>query len=65
MALAVALSTWALSQVQEHGKALAAIISQVNHLEMSVGDVEKRSVHVTDDLHRDIREIRALLDKKL
>lgn len=64
MATAVALTSWALAQVHEHSKALASISTQVQHLDGSVTAVERRSGQITDDLHRDIREIRNILERK-
>ncbi|MEQ1842050.1 MAG: hypothetical protein ABL994_16720 [Verrucomicrobiales bacterium] len=71
MGIAVALATWALSQVQgalvqvqDHSRVLSTISAQVRHLEDSVVSVERRSGKITDDLHRDIREIRTILERK-
>ena len=64
MAVAVSLATWALSQVQDHSKMLSAISTQVKHLEDSVASVERRNGDITDDLHKDIREIRNILERK-
>lgn len=64
MGIAVALATWALSQVQDHSRVLSAISAQVRHLEDSVASVERRSGQITDDLHKDIREIRVILERK-
>ena len=64
MAVAITLATWALSQVQDHSKMLSAVSTQVKHLEDSVTLVERRNEHITDDLHKDIREIRNILERK-
>lgn len=64
MAIAIGLATWAITQVQKHSEALSAISMQVQHLEGSVSSAESRSGRITDDLHRDIREIRNIIERK-
>lgn len=64
MTIATGVAAWSMHQVQAHSETLAAIVKQVQHLEISLANIETRSEKVTDSLHSDIRDIRNIIERK-
>lgn len=64
VAVVGALASWALVQVNDHSKILAAMSEKQTYIQATQTQAENRNDVMVGEIRRDVREIRSMIERK-